>query len=102
MADEIKLSFPLFTTTDNPDSKPGERQKFSLFRVAEWVHPEMKATDGCMALFTSQTKAEMFIRENPSVIGPIHGGVAIASASELRTLLTKLKAKNPDFAWVGI
>ena len=102
MAGEIKLVFPVFIPTGNPRSQPGQKQKVRLFRVVKWTHPELKATDVCMALFTSLLKAEMFIRGNPSVMGQAKRGIKIESPQVLRTLLTKLKAKQPEFEWVGM
>jgi hypothetical protein len=97
-----KIPFPLYTWGELKDSKRKPTTAYNLFRLAEWAAEGMQTEDVCIALFTSKMIADMFAKENPSIIAVNPTGVVVHSAVQLANLLTKLKAHNPDLAWVAI
>jgi len=100
--DDPKLKFPLFTWGDGENAPPDSPIPLSLFRLAEWATAGMSPTDICVGLFTSQGTAEMFARENPSIMAKTPRGLILPSAAKCLELLKAAEAKNRNLKWVAI
>lgn len=99
----IDLRFPLHTWAEaSADGKLDSPVRCSLFRLATWAAEGTRVGDTCIALFTSKTTAEVFARENSTIMAASPIGMVLPDAAHCQDLLAKLARKNANLKWVAI